>query len=77
LDGLSTGYTIRVGAAYPATSAKTRILQLRPRQVDHRITVCKVVDLKVFPKPFFDLENHIRVHKVYVYEVYAYEVHAR
>jgi hypothetical protein len=27
-------------------SAKTRILQLRSRQIDHRITVCKVRDME-------------------------------
>ena len=42
------------------TNAKMRILQLRSRQIDHRITVYKVRDLKVSPKPFLDLENHIK-----------------
>jgi hypothetical protein len=32
--------------------AKTRILQLGSRQIDHRTTVCKVGDLEVFSKPF-------------------------
>jgi hypothetical protein len=56
---------------------KTRILQLRSRQIDHRITVCKVGDLNVFPKPFLDLKNHIHVHKVHAHEVHARAVHAR
>jgi len=60
-----------------ATIAKTRTLQLRSRQIDNRITVYKVGDLNVFPKPFLDLENHVHVHKVCVYEVYAHEIHAR
>ena len=33
-------------------SARTRILQLRSRQVDCRTTVCKVGDMEVSPNPF-------------------------
>src|ERR1700733_12614296 len=39
------------------------------------ITVCKVGDLEVSPKPFW-IWKHIHVHKVYAHEVHAYELHA-
>jgi len=34
-------FAARNNRDHPVTSAKTRVLQLRSRQIDHRITVCK------------------------------------